>query len=185
MKLSEWAKKTGICYRTAWDMFHDKKIPGAYQLATGTIIVPSEESGAEELVVIYARVSSNDQKGDLERQLERLRMYCAGAGLKIHKEVSEIGSGLNGKRKKLLSVLKNPNVKKIVVEHRDRLSRFGVEMLDAALQSSNREIVVVNESESKDDLVQDFVDLATSMCARIYGRRSARNRAKRAVEASK
>jgi putative resolvase len=91
--------------------------------------------------------------------------------------VAEIGSGLNGKRRKLLRVLKDPTVGRIVVEHRDRLTRFGFELVEAALYASGKRIVVVEEGEVKDDL-----EILTSACGRLYGRRSAKNRAKRALE---
>lgn len=132
---------------------------------------------------MYARVSSHDQKNDLERQLGRLKDYAAAQGWSVIKEVKEIGSGLNGKRQKIMRLLNDKNISGIVVEHKDRLSRFGSEMIKAALQSSGRQLYVVNETESKEDLVQDFADVVTSMCAKIYGRRSAKNRAKRALKA--
>jgi predicted site-specific integrase-resolvase len=91
---------------------------------------------------------------------------------------------LNGKRPKLLKLLADPTVKKIVVEHRDRLARFGVEYIEAALQAQGRSLVVAEAGEQKLDLVQDFIDVVTSMCARIYGRRAASNRAKRALAAA-
>ena len=76
------------------------------------------------------------------------------------------------------------SVKKIVVEHRDRLARFGVEYIEAALQAQDRSLIVAEAGEQKLDLVQDFIDVVTSMCARIYGRRAASNRAKRALAAA-
>jgi putative resolvase len=72
----------------------------------------------------------------------------------------------------------------VVVEHRDRLARFGVELL-VALAAHGRRIVIVDAGETADDLVRDMVEVLTSMCARLYGRRGARNRAIRAVTATK
>lgn len=135
-------------------------------------------------VLIYGRVSSHDQKEDLARQLDRLRTFCASKGWVVAKEVSEIGSGLNGRRQGLLGVLSSPKWTVIVVEHRDRLSRFGVDFIEAALKSAGRHLVVVNAAEDKHDLVQDFIDVVTSMCSRIYGQRSAKNRAARAIKAA-
>jgi putative resolvase len=97
--------------------------------------------------------------------------------------VEELGSGLNGKRPKLLKLLADSSVTRIVVEHRDRLARFGVEYIEAALRSQGRALVVAEAGEQKLDLVQDFIDVVTSMCARIYGRRAAKNRAARALRA--
>jgi putative resolvase len=73
----------------------------------------------------------------------------------------------------------------IVVEHRDRLARFGVEHLEAALSAQGRRIMVADPGETTDDLVRDMIDVLTSMCARLYGRRGARNRAMRAITATK
>lgn len=187
MKLNEWAKQQGVSYKTAWRWFHDDQLPcPSEQIGTGTILVYPEDSETKNdgEVVIYGRVSSSDQKEGLKRQMDRLRDWCAAQGLFVDHEVSEIGSGLNGKRRKLNRLLRDLNVTKIVVEYRDRLARFGVPMLRATLEAQDREVVVINASEQEDDLVQDFVDLATSMCARIYGKRSAKRRAEKAVEAA-
>jgi putative resolvase len=99
--------------------------------------------------------------------------------------VAEVGSGLNGKRPTLARVLWAPSATVIVVEHRDRLARFGVEHLHTALAAQGRRIVVVDASETSDDLVRDMIEVLTSMCARRYGRRGAGNRALRAVTATK
>jgi len=116
--------------------------------------------------------------------MQRLRDFAAAKGYVVAKEVLEIGSGLNGHRRKLSGLLADPDVSVVIVEHRDRLARFGVEYVEAALAAHGRTVVVVNEGEQRLDLVQDFVDVVTSMCARIYGRRAAKNRARRAVAAA-
>jgi predicted site-specific integrase-resolvase len=184
MKLSEWAKQNGLSYRTAHRLFRAGKLPcHAEQLATGTILVHSDDT-RNEAVVLYGRVSSHDQRKDLDRQMSRLRDFASANGMRVVSEKSEVGSGLNDKRKVLLSILSDRSVTKIIVEHRDRLARFGVEYLETALKTAGVELCVVNETENDMDIVQDFVDVVTSMCARIYGKRSAKNRAKRALEAA-
>ena len=186
MKLSTWAKKQGISYKTAWRLWSTGKLPlPAEQLATGTIIVKEPEASYEagpSSVVLYARVSSSDQKQDLDRQLSRLVEYTTSHGLQVKGAIKEIGGGLNGKRTKLLSILRDPNVRTIVVEHKDRLVRFGFEYMEALLAASGRRIIVVDENEMKEDLVQDMIDVLTSFCARLYGRRSAKDRAKKALK---
>ena len=186
MKLSTWAKKQGISYKTAWRLWATGKLPlPAEQLATGTIIVKEPEASYEtkpSSAVLYARVSSSDQKQDLDRQVSRLVEVVTSKGLQVVKAIKEVGSGLNGKKTKLLTILRDPNVKTIVVEHKDRLVRFGFEYLEALLSASGRRIIVVDETEMKDDLLQDMIDVLTSFCARLYGRRSAKNRAKKALE---
>ncbi|MFQ5977793.1 MAG: IS607 family transposase [Candidatus Heimdallarchaeota archaeon] len=182
MKLSDYAKAKGLSYRTAYRMYKTGKIPHpTEQLPTGTIIVYPNQLKSQRNTAIYARVSSYDQKQDLERQVQRLRDYCAEHGLEIAKEVTEIASGLNGKRKKLLRLLADDSITMIVVEHRDRLTRFGFEFVETSLNATNRKILVMNETECKDDLVQDMIDVLTSFCARLYGRRSAKRRAKKAL----
>lgn len=184
MKLPDWARANGISYKTAWLWWKKGQLPvPARQLPSGTILVDVPErknAGA----VLYARVSSADQKPDLDRQVARLAAFAAEKGITVAKVVAEVGSGLNGHRKGLISVLRWPEYEAIVVEHRDRLVRFGAEYIEAALAASGRRLIVMESHEVKDDLVQDMIDVLTSFCARLYGRRSARRRAERAVKAA-
>src|SRR5208337_3225573 len=100
MKLSTWAKRQGISYRTAWRWFKDGKLPVvAEQTKTGTILIKDEEPQLNA-VAIYARVSSTDQKKDLERQIARLLLYANAKGWVVAQTITEIGSGLNGHRPK-------------------------------------------------------------------------------------
>src|SRR3972149_3112981 len=186
IKLSAWAKQTGISFKTAQRWFYTGKMPVATdRTPTGRIMVVLEEPVAkDERPVLYARVSSFDQKDDCTRQADRLRTLAAGRGWTNVEVVVEIGSGLNGHRKYLLRLLADPTVRRIVVEHRDRLARFGVEYIEAALKAQGREVVFAEAGEQKLDIVQDFIDVVTSMCARIYGQRASKNRAKRALAAA-
>jgi putative resolvase len=185
MKLSEWAERQGIHYMTAWRWWKADKLPvPAYQSPSGSIIVELSDSPPGR-IVIYARVSSHDQRLDLDRQIARVARWTTQEGLQVAEVVAEVGAGLNGKRAKLRRLLADPQVTMIVVEHRDRLARFGVEYLAAALAAQGRRIVVVEEGEATDDLVRDMVEVLTSFCARLYGRRGARNRAMRALTATK
>ena len=182
MKLSTWAKQQCISYRTAWRWFKEGALPvAAEQTATGTILI-KESPSAPEHVAIYARVSSSDQKNDLERQISRLVLFANAQKWVVAETVAEIGSALNGHLPKLKKLLLNSQVRIIVVEHTDRLMRFGAEYVEAALTAQGRKLVVVDSGELKDDLVQDMIEVLTSFCARLYGRRSAKNKAKRAVE---
>lgn len=185
MKLSEWAKEKGICYKTAWRMFHDGRLPvPAEQLPTGTIVITMPLLPEDRIqAAIYARVSSSDQRSDLDGQVERLRTFAESQNLSVVKVVAEIGSGLNARRRKLLGLLADPSIGIILVEHRDRLMRFGSEFVEASLAAQGRQILIADDEELKDDLVQDMISLLTCFCARLYGRRSARNRAEKAMEA--
>jgi predicted site-specific integrase-resolvase len=131
---------------------------------------------------VYARVSSSDQKADLDRQVARVVAFATAHGYAVDQVVTEVGSALNGHRRKFLGLLRDPEVTTILVEHRDRFCRFGAEEVEAALAAQGRTLVVVDPSETDDDLVRDATELLTSLCARLYGRRSAANRARRAVE---
>jgi len=101
--------------------------------------------------------------------------------LSISKTVTEIGSGLNGHRPKLMKLLADKSIEAILVEHRDRLMRFGAEYVESALTAEGRRLLVADQGELNDDLVQDMIEVLTSFCAR-YGRRSAKNKAKKALE---
>ncbi len=147
------------------------------QMPGGTILVDAAMDEKPSAVALYARVSSHDRRSDLDRQLARLSQYAAENDLHVVEAVAEVGSGLNGKRRKLLRLLSDAAITAIVVEHRDRFARFGSEYLEAALAASRRRLIVVDSSEMNDDLLQDMIAVLTGFCARLYGRRSARNRA--------
>lgn len=174
MRLADWARKNSLSYRTAWEHFRTGKIPTAYKLPSGTIVVPDEEPVRTNFVVVYARVSSSENKSNLDSQAERVAQFCTASGLGVNQIVKECASGLNDKRPKLLAVLTDKKVTHIVVEHKDRLTRFGFNYIQELFPGK---IIVINEvSESEADLMQDFVSLVTSFCARLYGkRRSKRN----------
>ncbi|MGH3827479.1 MAG: IS607 family transposase [Pseudonocardiaceae bacterium] len=183
MKLSAWAKENGVSYRAALNWFHAGTLPvPARQLATGTILVdpPVKEAG---VVVAYCRVSSRDQKADLERQAGRVLTLCSERGMRIDRTVTEVGSGLDGRRTKLRKLLADPEVSTIVVERHDRLARFGVEYVESALAAHGRTIVVLDDAEPPDDVARDLTEVLTLMCARLYGRRCAVRRAAAAVVA--
>jgi len=159
----------------------------------GTLPVPARRVGRLILVdidapkasagrtVVYARVPSHDQRSDLDRQVARLTGWATENGLAVGEVVAEVGSGMNGKRLELAKLLADPTATTLVVEHRDRLARFGVEHLEAALSAQGRRIVVVEAGELADDLVRDMTEVLTSFCARLYGRRGARDRAEKAL----
>lgn len=175
MKLSTYAKGLGISYKTAWRWYADGKLD-AYQTESGTIIV-REKVDAPQGIALYARVSSADQKEDLDRQLERLKTYAIAKGYKVDRLVTELASGLNDTRPKLTALLKDKSIGLIVVEHRERLTRFGFNYIVNLLEVQGRSIEVVFPSETKDDLVEDFIAVITSLCASLYGRRGNKNRA--------
>ncbi|MGW3564261.1 IS607 family transposase [Streptomyces sp. NPDC000941] len=182
MKLSEWARRQGVSYQTAWRWVKNGTMPvPVRQAPSGTWLVDEGPAAAQGRVVAYCRVSSADRKPDLDRQAIRVVEGANRLGLAVSEVVKEIGSGLNGRRRKLHRVLSDPKVGVIVVERCDQLARFGVEHLEAALSASGRRLVVLEAEETTDDLVRDMTEVLTSMCARLYGQRAAKNRAARAV----
>lgn len=176
MKLSKWAKLQDVTYRTAWQWFKDGRIPGAYRLPTGPIVVPDDKVVSRgDYTVVYARVSSSENRSNLESQAARVSSFCAAKGWTVREVVKECASGLNDKRPKLEKLLKARKATRIVVEHKDRLTRFGFNFIKTLLNDC--ELVVINEAPpGKDELMEDFVALVTSFCSRLYGnRRSKRN----------
>lgn len=173
----------GVSYRTAHRMFKRGEIQGAYQLESGTIIVPDQSNCVENTrkYVVYARVSSSQCKSDLESQSKRVIDFCAASGIIVSDVVSEVGSGLNDRRKKLQKILSEDV--NIVVEHKDRLTRFGFEYLKTLLNKQGREIIVINEvTEDKQDLMQDLISVITSFTARYYGQRRKNRKTEKIIE---
>lgn len=185
MKLSQYAKKLGVTYRTAWNYWKSGKID-AYQLSNGTIIVNEYDNiktSKELKVVIYSRVSSSQNKLNLEEQSNRLLLYCNAKGYKVFKIIKEIGSGLNDNRNQLNTLLKSMDFDIMVVEHKDRLTRFGFNYINTLFNYMNKKIEVVNNVDNdKEDLIQDFTSVITSFCARIYGLRRSRRRTEKLIQ---
>ena len=164
----------------------DGMLPVPARKVGGLILVDEPApSSAAGMAVVYARVSSADQKSDLDRQVARVTGWGDQPGCRR-------GPGgdrgriraKRGKRRKFLALLRDPAVTMIFVEHRDRFARFGAECVEAALSAQGRKLLVMDPAGVDDDLVRDVTEILTSLCARLYGRRAAANRAQRAVEAA-
>jgi putative resolvase len=186
MKLIDYAKQQGISYRTAWRWYKAGKIQGQ-QMDTGTILVsesgPLPEKPVISKVAIYTRVSSAENKSNLDSQAERLVAYCAVRGYQVSKVVKEIGSGVNDNRPKFLALLADPSVGRIVIEHKDRGTRFGFRYIETLLRTYGREIEVVNQAEnSTEDLLTDLTSIVYSFCARLYGQRRAKRKTEQMVQ---
>jgi predicted site-specific integrase-resolvase len=180
MKLSDYAKQMGVQYETAWRWFRDGKIQGR-RIGPHTIIITEGQEGPREAtaqrVAIYTRVSSAENKSNLDSQAERLVAYCAARGYQVAKVVKEVGSGVNDARPKLVALLQDQNIGLIVVEHKDRLTRFGFRYLNTLLTTQGRAIEVVNQTENgTEDLLADLTAIVYSFCARLYGQRRARRK---------
>lgn len=173
MKLSKWAKEKGLTYQTAWNLFKKNQVPGAYALPSGTIIVEEKSSNTKnDFVVAYARVSSSENRKYLDSQIQRITDFCNAKGWSVNQTVKEVGSGINDQRQQLLKIFQQEKATKLVVEHRDRLTRFGFNYIKVLCDKIDCELVVINESnDDKKELIDDFIAIITSFCARIYGLR--------------
>jgi predicted site-specific integrase-resolvase len=178
MRLKDYAQQQGISYKTAWRWWKAGKLPG-HQMDTGTILLeldPSAVSGGSvQRVAVYARVSSAENTGHLDSQAERLVAYCTARGYQVARVVKEVGAGINDARPKLLALLEEQSIGLIVVEHQDRLTRFGFRYLDTLLKTQGRAIEVVNQAENgTEDLLTDLAAIIYSFCARLYGQQRAK-----------
>ena len=165
---------------------------GLTKLKSGTIIIPDDiQNIKQEFIVTYARINSSDlknsaakNKSNLESQSKRLIDFCNARGWQTHLNIKEIGSGLDDNRKKLELVLKEAKATKLIVEHKDRLALFGVNYIKILCNIIGCELVIINNVETdKEDLIQDFVSVITSFCARLYGQRISKHKAEQLIKA--
>lgn len=178
MKLSQWAQENGLTYQTAWNLFKSNNLPvEAIQLKTGTILVKNQKENPEEKTFIYCRVSNHSRKKEIQYQIDRCRDFCRTNGWELHGVYSEIASGMNDSRKMLWRMI-NENPTRIIVENKDRLTRFGFLYLKNLLGKQGCQIVVINhENEDEVDLIKDLTSIIYSFCARLYNTRRAKNKA--------
>ena len=147
------------------------------------VVIDNDKKNKEPIVAVYARVSSSEKKSNLQTQKDRLISYANAKGYKVDKVVTEIGSGLNDKRPKLEKLLTDKSIDIIIVEHKDRLARFGLNYIEKLLALDGRKIEIINPQENdRDDLMQDFVSIITSFCARLYGQRRSKRQTEKLIE---
>ena len=181
VKLSEFAKQNGISVRTLWRRI-DEGVLQIERSSTGRVYVNIGEPVTLN-VCIYARVSSSENKSNLDKQKERIISYCNAKGYQVNRVVTEVGSGLNDERKKLEAILLDKSINLIVVEHKDRLARFGLNYIQKLMSLDNRRIEIINpQVNDEDDLMQDFVSIITSFVARLYGRRRSKRMTERIIK---
>lgn len=137
-----------------------------------------------EKVAVYARVSSSEHREHLERQAERLSQYCTVRGYQVALVVKEIASGVTDSRPKLLNLLKDTSMTRLVVEHRDRLTRFGFHDIEVLFSVQGRVMEVVNPAENdKEALLADLASMIYAFGARRYGQRRAKRTTEKVVQA--
>ncbi|RYQ64482.1 IS607 family transposase [Bifidobacterium pseudolongum] len=191
MLVKEWAAREGLHPQTVWKWCREGTMPVPVEhTPTGMWLIhdPKYETRScatpdGSRTVCYARVSSADQKADLRRQADRLKAFALGMGVEAPEVVTETGSGMDEHRRKLNRLLADPTVGTVIVEHRDRLARMNFELVENALKAQGRRVIVVDDAELDDDLVRDMTEVLTSLCVLLYGRRAAKHRAQRALEA--
>lgn len=192
MLVKEWAEREHLHPQTVWKWCRTGKMPvpvertpsGMWLVHDPKYETPAPSDAEQSRTVCYARVSSADQKTDLQRQADRLKAFALGMGVEAPEVVTETGSGMNDKRRKLNRLLADPGVGVIIVEHRDRLARMNAGLVEGALKAQGRRLIVVDDGELDDDLVRDMTEVLTSLCARLYGRRAAADKAKAALKAA-
>lgn len=134
-----------------------------------------------KLTVAYGRVSSHDQKSDLERQKQLLEMYCTSKGWQFE-ILSDLGSGMNYNKKglkKLINYILRGEIGRLVITHKDRLLRFGAELIFSICELKNVEVVIVNQGDEpsfEEELAKDVLEIITVFSARLYGSRSKKNK---------
>ena len=192
MLVKEWAEREHLHPQTVWKWCRTGKMPvpvehtpsGMWLIHDPKYETPAPSDAEQSRTVCYARVSSAGQKADLQRQADRLKAFALGMGVEAPEVVTETGSGMNDKRRKLNRLLADPTVGTIVVEHRDRLARMNAGLIESALKAQGRRLIVVDDKELDDDLVRDMTEVLTSFCARLYGRRAAADKARAALKAA-
>jgi predicted site-specific integrase-resolvase len=176
-KLSDYAKKFNVTYRTAWNRYKAGKIDNCFIDKTGHVCIKVPEFDNGKKAAIYSRVSNSDRKDNLDRQSERMVNYCINNGYDIIYNIKEIGSGLNDHRPKLIKLLQQNDWDALIVENKDRLTRFGFNYIEKLLTLNNKKILVVNRvDDDKTDLMQDLISIIYSFSARMYGLRKKKNK---------
>lgn len=184
MKLSQYAERKGIHYRTAWNRFNQGKIKGAYLDETGHIVVPDPDEELKQKAALYSRMSTHGQRSDLERQEQRLKEFASSRGLEIVQSVTEVASGVSDQRPKLIKLLSTPTWGVLIVEHKDRLSRINFGWFKYFLSLLGKDIIVAdNTIDSDEGKDEDVFSLLYSYTASEYGKRGAKHRAERAQRA--
>lgn len=189
IKPSEYANMMSLSKKTVYVHFHDGLIPGYQDKNTGTIYLENPEFNQNNnrdddltKVVLYARTSSSQNRQLVEDQLSRLRQYATSKGYTIVREIKEFGSGLNDNRRQLQSLFTDNSFDVIIVEHKDRLTRFGFNYLEHLFNNNNQNIEVINHVDNADeDIIDDFTSIITSFCARIYGKRRSKRKSTKMI----
>lgn len=179
VKLSEYAKIKGVGYRTIWNRYKNNLINNAFRDESNRVYVDiTEYNNDDKKTILYARVSSNDRKNSLNEQLNRIENYAKINGFNVIKSFKEIASGMNDNRTILNNVFDyKEDWNYLIVENKDRLTRFGFNYIEKLLKKQGKQIIVVNNIENdKEDLMKDLISVIYSFSARMYGLRRKKNK---------
>lgn len=181
IKLSQWAKQNCLTYVSAYNHYKKGLIDNIKVLSTGTVLVgikqQKEQNNECKKCIIYSRVSNNEMKDNLKRQEEQLYNFAINNGYNVIDRISQIGSGMNDHRTKLIKLLNRTDFNTLIIEHKDRLIRFGFNYIETLLNKDNKKIIVVDQSkEDKVDIMNDLISIIYSFSARIYGKRRNKNK---------
>lgn len=188
LNISQAANVLGVSESTLrrWEtegrLVPDERTAGGQRRYKLSSIRPQMKHGdkLERKTVAYARVSSHDQKADLERQKQVLELYCASQGWTFE-VMSDLGSGINYNKKGLKALIQaiiDNDVGRLVITHKDRLLRFGAELIFSICEAKQVEVVIINQGEDstfEEDLAKDVLEIITVFSARLYGSRSHKN----------
>ena len=192
LKIGEAAKILGVSIQTLrrWEdqgyLIPNRRSKGNTRYYSYTQLVNKVPENS--LTVAYARVSSHDQKNDLARQACALAAYCTSSGWNFE-VIQDLGSGMNYQKKglkKLLEMILEKKISRLVITHKDRLLRFGAELIFALCEAKQIEVVMINKGHEisfEEELAQDVLEIITVFSARLYGSRSKKN--KKIIEAAK
>ena len=182
VKIGEAAKILGVNPQTLRRWEEGGVIQPAKRTPKGTRLYSLQELlGVNDLAhptIAYARVSSSDEKEDLERQHAVLEAFCNKNGWKPTEIIRDLGSGMNYNKKgflRLLELIVGGQMSRLVLTHKDRLLRFGAEIVFRICELKGIEIVIINKGEQpsfEEELTQDVMEIMTVFCAKLYGRRS-------------
>lgn len=182
MKLSEYAKNVGVTYQTVFRWFQSGKIKNSYKTDSGSIFVSENNIPTKDKIVIYARVSNQSRRKEMEYQVDRIKKFSEARGYIVEKIYKEVASGMNNSRVQLWRMI-DYKPTKIIIENKDRLARFGFEYLKRLLLKQGTEIICMNNDESEeDDLMKDMIAIITSFCCRLYGTRRGKNKSNKIKE---
>ena len=192
IKIGQAAELLGVSIQTLrrWEekntLLPDRKIRGTRYYNIDKLL--GVEKSSSDLTIAYARVSSHDQKEDLKRQSKLLSSFCTSRGWN-YEVIEDLGSGMNYYKKglkRLLELILEKKIVRIVITHKDRLLRFGAELVFALCQARQIEVVMINRGEEasfEEELAKDVLEIITVFSARLYGARSHKN--KKLIEAAK